>query len=315
MLDTDTSLNPAKFRDPDRTAKGEKRAVVALTRLRTLWFNTGSLCNLTCDRCYIESSPKNDRLAYLSLNEVRTYLDEIDTEGLPVEEIGFTGGEPFMNPALCDMLELSLARGFRCLVLTNAMKPLHKVRDHLVDLRVTYGDALTLRLSIDHYAPDKHDKLRGHGSWRRMMEVVAWLAAQGFKMTVAGRTCWDEAIPELRRGYAGLFAEMGLDVDPEDPAALVLFPEMDELQDVPEISVGCWDILGVRPESIMCAEQRMVIKRKEAAHPVVVPCTLLPYDPDFEMGTSLARAARSVKLNHPHCAKFCVLGGGSCSIA
>ena len=46
---------------------------------------------------------------------------------------------------------------------------------------------------------------------------------------------------------------------------------------------------------------------------VVVPCTLLPYDPTFEMGTTLASAAGVVKLNHPHCAKFCVLGGGSCS--
>ena len=33
----------AKFRDPLVTAKGEERAVVALTRLHTVWFNTGSL--------------------------------------------------------------------------------------------------------------------------------------------------------------------------------------------------------------------------------------------------------------------------------
>ena len=39
-------LDPLKFRDPDLTAKGERRAVVALTRLTTLWFNTGSLCQV-----------------------------------------------------------------------------------------------------------------------------------------------------------------------------------------------------------------------------------------------------------------------------
>ena len=53
-------LDPAKFRDPRLTAKGERRAWVALKRLRTLWFNTGTLCNLTCRNCYIESSPRND---------------------------------------------------------------------------------------------------------------------------------------------------------------------------------------------------------------------------------------------------------------
>ncbi|MEE8122941.1 MAG: radical SAM protein, partial [Alphaproteobacteria bacterium] len=78
-------LDPGKFQDPDVTAKGERRAVVALTRLKTLWFNTGSLCNITCHNCYMDSSPVNDRLAYLTAGEVAQYLDEIDREGLPVE--------------------------------------------------------------------------------------------------------------------------------------------------------------------------------------------------------------------------------------
>jgi len=45
----------------------------------------------------------------------------------------------------------------------------------------------------------------------------------------------------------------------------------------------------------------------------VVACTLLPYAPEFELGETLAEAERDVALNHPHCAKFCVLGGASCS--
>jgi hypothetical protein len=57
----------------------------------------------------------------------------------------------------------------------------------------------------------------------------------------------------------------------------------------------------------------MVVKRKGADSPVVVPCTLLPYDQRFELGTTIAEATRPVSLNHPHCARFCVLGGGSCS--
>jgi hypothetical protein len=31
------------------------------------------------------------------------------------------------------------------------------------------------------------------------------------------------------------------------------------------------------------------------------------------MGETLVEASRPVKLNHPHCARFCVLGGASCS--
>jgi 4Fe-4S single cluster domain len=92
-----SQLDPHKFRDPFVTVKGERRAWVALKALDTLWFNTGTLCNLTCQHCYIESSPKNDRLVYLTAAEVARYLDEIEAGGLPTSLIGFTGGEPFMN--------------------------------------------------------------------------------------------------------------------------------------------------------------------------------------------------------------------------
>src|ERR1700761_4370138 len=122
------SLDPAKFRDPFVTAKGEVRAQVTLRALETLWFNTGTLCNLTCRNCYIESSPRNDRLAYLSCAEVESFLDEIARERLPTRLIGFTGGEPFMNPEIIAMLKAVLSRGLDALVLTNAMKPLRKRR-------------------------------------------------------------------------------------------------------------------------------------------------------------------------------------------
>ncbi len=306
-------LDTLKFRDPDTTAKGEQRAVVALTQLRTLWFNTGSLCNITCKNCYMDSNPKNDRLAYLSAAEVRAYLDEISAEGWPVEEIAFTGGEPFMNPELLDMLDDALSRGYRALVLSNAMKPMLHKRTGLLDITKRHGDALTIRVSIDHYTRKGHEEIRGKNTWLPMIEGLRWLAENDFGLAVAGRTVWHEDEDLARAGYAELFAREGIAIDAYNPAALVLFPEMDETQDVPEITVHCWDILGVQPDSIMCATSRMVVKHKGADHPSVMPCTLLPYDTEFELGTRIADSARAVKLNHPHCARFCVLGGASCS--
>lgn len=303
----------AKFRDPDVTAKGEARASVSLAGLKTLWFNTGSLCNITCDTCYIESSPTNDRLAYISAAEVGIFLDEAGRERLPVEEIGFTGGEPFMNRDLPAMLGDALGRGYRALVLTNAMKPMHHHRGALLALRAAYGDALALRVSIDHYTREKHEELRGARAWDPMLEGLRWLAANGFNVHAAGRTIWDETETELRAGYTALFASDGIAIDADNQAALVLFPEMDPGSQVPEITVHCWDILGVRPDDMMCASSRMVLKRRDAGAPVVVPCTLLPYDRQFELGSRLSDATGAVKLNHPFCAQFCVLGGGSCT--
>ncbi|MEZ4820068.1 MAG: hypothetical protein R3A45_09305 [Bdellovibrionota bacterium] len=79
-----------KFSDPNITAKGEKRASVVLGALSTLWFNTGTLCNLSCNKCYIESSPRNDRLLYLTVEDVDVYLQEIKQHKLATQEIGFT---------------------------------------------------------------------------------------------------------------------------------------------------------------------------------------------------------------------------------
>ena len=100
---------------------------------------------------------------------------------------------------------------------------------------------------------------------------------------------------------------------PTDPVSLMLFPEMDAAADVPEITTACWGILRKSPDSLMCASARMLVKRRGAARPAVLACTLLPYDPQFELGATLAEASRPVALNHPHCAKFCVLGGAACS--
>jgi predicted phosphodiesterase/uncharacterized Fe-S cluster-containing radical SAM superfamily protein len=308
-------LDAAKFRDPLLTAKGEARASVALQALKTLWFNTGTLCNIACAHCYIESSPRNDRLSYLTAAEMRDYLDEIARDGLPTEEIGFTGGEPFMNPEILEMLEECLARGFRVLVLTNAMRPMRRLEAPLLDLRRRLGARLTIRVSLDHYTEALHEEERGEETWRPTFDGLTWLLANGFATTVAGRTLWGEPDCAMRQGFARLFAEHGIAIDAENREQLVVFPEMDAAADVPEITTACWDILHVDPAAVMCASSRMVVKHKDAARPSVVACTLLPYDQRFDLGSTLAEAAGAVSLNHPHCAKFCVLGGGACSRA
>lgn len=306
-------LDPRKFQDPRVTLDGSPRAAVGLRALDTLWFNTGTLCNIACLTCYIESSPRNDALSYLTLDEVTAYLDEIAALGLTTEEIGFTGGEPFMNAAIIPMLEASLVTGRRTLVLTNAMRPMRRFERQLIDLKDRYGEALILRVSLDHYTRAVHEAERGADTWAPALSGLAWLGENGFSIAIAGRRLGDESEDAARAGYAALFADLGFTFDVNDPSRLVLFPEMDATRDVPEITEACWGILKLSPDSVMCASSRMVVKRKGAARPAVVACTLTPYDRQFELGGTLSEALGTVPLNHPHCARFCVLGGASCS--
>ncbi|HEU0098938.1 MAG TPA: radical SAM protein [Allosphingosinicella sp.] len=297
-------LDPAKFRDPSVTAKGEPRARVALGRLDTLWVNTGTLCNLACKSCYIESSPTNDALVYPALAEILPYLDE--AAALGTREIGFTGGEPFMNREAAAMIAEALQRGFEVLVLTNAMRPMRRFEAALEALP---RERLTFRVSLDHHGPAVHEAERGAGTWAKALDGLRWLERSGFRTAIAGRQLPGESLEEARLGYAALCRGEGLAA----AGGLVLFPAMDAAADVPEITAACWDLLNVSPSAMMCASSRMVVKARGARRPQVVACTLLPYDPQFALGPTLADAAGEVALNHPHCARFCVLGGATCS--
>jgi hypothetical protein len=302
-----------RFVDRFTTADGSIRASVPLTSLDTLWFNTGTLCNLSCINCYIESSPTNDALAYLKAQDVRQYLDEIARSELPTREIGFTGGEPFMNPEILDMLELTLGAGLNVLVLTNAMRPMMRWGERLTEIANRFPGQLTLRVSLDHHTQQLHDAERGAGAWAKASTGLLWLRDHGFRIAVAGRRVAGESEASARAAYAALFERNRLNVNTQDPGQLVLFPEMEPLAAVPEISEGCWGTLRRSPAEMMCATSRMVVRRKGAQAPAVLACTLIPYDGQFELGPTLAEAAVAVQLNHPFCAQFCVLGGASCS--
>ena len=311
----DAPANAGKFIDPARTADGSARATVALSHPETLWFNTGTLCNITCAHCYIESSPTNDALVYLSAAEVEDYLGQIEARGWPVREIGFTGGEPFMNPEVIAMLRAALSRGYEVLMLTNAMRPMMRraMREGIAALEAEFPGRMTFRVSLDDFSAQNHDAERGAGSFAVALEGMKWLRDTGVRMAVAGRVALGSGEAGARAGFARLFARHNFRIDAQHPGETVLFPEMDLAVEVPEITTACWGILGKSPDDVMCASSRMVVKRKGAARPAVLACTLLAYDEAFELGATLEEAERDVALNHPHCAKFCVLGGASCS--
>ena len=308
-------IDPEKFKNPSITAKGEKRASVFFKKFDTLWFNSGSLCNIECANCYIQSSPTADHFVYLTPDDMGPYLDEIDELGYGAIEIAFTGGEPYLNPHMIRLSEMALERGHDLLVLTNAMKPMMRprVQKGLLDLKSRFPGKMTLRVSLDHFSQEGHDQERGDGSFAIGLKGMAWLTENDFTLNIAGRSMFSENEENARAGYAKLIADEGWNIDAADSAATILFPEMDENIDVPEISVACWGILDVHPDSMMCSSSRMVVKRKGEDTPAVLACTLLWDDPQFETGKTLKESLGPVKLNHPHCSKFCVLGGASCS--
>jgi predicted phosphodiesterase len=282
-------------------------ATVAFEQLETFWVNTGTRCNLACEGCYIESSPRNDSLAYFRRSDLAALLA---TAPPTLATVGFTGGEPFLNPDLPAMLDDVLARGLSALVLTNAMRPMRRHEAALTRLRRDHGTRLALRVSLDHFTPDGHEALRGPGSFAPALSGLAWLAAEGFSPSVAARLPAGEDAEAWRENFAALFAVHGLPIDATDPASVVLFPELhgEPPPAIPEPAYRALVASGIKP---MCATSRMAILPRDGT-PTLAACTLLP---DRRMGSTLAEAAAPITLDHPHCARFCLYGAASCAPA
>lgn len=302
-----------KFENPSITAKGEQRASVKLTQLDTLWFNTGTQCNLSCVNCYIESSPTNNSLVYITIDDVKPYLDEIKNDNLGTKKISFTGGEPFINPHMIDILELCLGNDHEVLVLTNAFNILKRHQEKLLKLKKRYPNRLKLRISLDHYTQKMHERERGVGTFDKTLLQMKWLYDHDFDISIAGRALLGEETKVALAGYQSLLDHYEIGLSLKDSEKIVVFPEMDKIPDVPEITIDCWDILNKTPDMIMCSSERMVVKRKGEESTKVLACTLLAYDKQFELGENLKESKKNVKLNHPWCAQFCVLGAASCS--
>ena len=211
-------IDPAKFKNPDLTALGEARASVALSALETLWINTGTLCNITCANCYIESARRMTGWSISICADAVSLFDEIATLKLGTREIGFTGGEPFMNPDMLAMMEAALARGHDVLVLTNAMQPMQrlKIKTGLVDLNERFPGRITLRVSLDHYTKALHEAERGPDTWDKAVAGIDWLQRSRLPDRHRRAHLLGRDDDDIRTGYGDLIAVRGWPIDPAD---------------------------------------------------------------------------------------------------
>jgi sulfatase maturation enzyme AslB (radical SAM superfamily) len=245
------------------------------------------------------------------VEDIEPYLEEIAELNLPTRLIGLTGGEPFLNPNIMDIINRTLDLGFEVLVLTNAYRIIQRHREALLDVRRRYGDRIQIRVSLDHYTPEVHDKERGEGTFNRTLLQIKWLYENGFNVSIASRSLKDESKKQSLEGHKNLLDSHNISLDLQNK--IVIFPEMQSGRDVPEITTRCWELLDVKPEAQMCASERMIVKRKGESQPVVMPCTLIAYEEKFVLGKTLKESGKEVYLNHRFCSEFCVLGGASCS--
>jgi diadenosine tetraphosphatase ApaH/serine/threonine PP2A family protein phosphatase len=168
-----------------------------------LWVYSNFHCNLACSYCAVASSPAARRRS-IGLERFRELVDEAVEQGF--EELYVTGGEPFVEPHMVDMLEYASDR-LPTVVLTNAMLFTGRRRQDLG--RLAGRPRLVLQTSLDGARPETHDRFRGAGSWAKAIGGIEVGRALGLPMRAAmtETEANGDEVEELRALLEGLGIE------------------------------------------------------------------------------------------------------------
>jgi molybdenum cofactor biosynthesis enzyme MoaA len=277
------------------TESGEYPFVPFLA-LDTLWFQVaGTICNLQCTHCFVSCSPSNHSLGMLSLEEVRRRL--VEASALGVREYYFTGGEPFLNPALLPMLEETLRQGPATVLTNGVLLPPDRCRQ-LREIADASEYSLDIRISIDGYDADSNDPIRGAGTFERILGGIRNLSAAGMNPVITvTEACDGAASAQGRERFLSWMREVGL----ARPRLKVLSlfrigAEERRLRPyAPSENLRGRALTAAEGEALQCSSCRMVTSRGVAVCPILVE------EPGALMGASLAETLRPFELRYGAC--------------
>jgi molybdenum cofactor biosynthesis enzyme MoaA len=269
---------------------------VPFAALDTLWFQVaGTLCNLKCTHCFISCSPTNHSHEMLTLEEVRERLQEAIPLG--VREYYFTGGEPFMAPDILAMIEESLRQG-PVSVLTNGLLLTPERCRKLKAISDASEYSFDVRISIDGYAPEVNDPIRGAGTFEKILVGIHNLAQAGLNPVVTvTEACGEAASAEGRAAFLDWMRSIGL----SRPRLKILSLFRIGAEEQRLRAYESWESLkgraltGEEAEKLQCSSCRMVTSRG------VYVCPILIDEPEARMGGRLAETLRPFPLRYNAC--------------
>ena len=127
-------------------------------------------CQLNCKHCYNQNNVRKNK--FVSLHEIKNYYNKImslkgylKTYDTNNGKVTITGGEPFLNEELKEIINYFFQLGYRTLILTNGLIYKEEITDTLLKTNST------LQISIDGMK-DKHNYIRGNGTFEKTVENI-----------------------------------------------------------------------------------------------------------------------------------------------
>jgi organic radical activating enzyme len=263
-------------------------------RLTALWIQlTGTWCNLECTHCLNASGPREPRLQPLDGETARRVI--ADAERLGVNEIYFTGGEPFLHKDILALLRLSLASA-PTTVLTNGTVITETMADALAALARAAIYSLEIRVSLDDVDADLNDRIRGPGAWAKAVRAVRLLNERDLVPIVTATEILDAEHHDATSMYQR-FRDFLVTQGVTKPRVKIL----------PVFAVGRLEgrdgdrltedtLEGFDRTQLQCAETRVI------ASDGVYACPILAGQPGARLSAgSLEASFRSAPLYHPAC--------------
>jgi len=129
-------------------------------------------CNLGCRHC-LSADLRRGSLGELDHRRCEALIDEL--AAIPVFQINFGGGEPFLRPDFMDILRYAQRKGIVTCVSTNGTLLTPSLVDELAGMELLF-----LQVSVDGASPATNDAIRGEGTFDRILEGVSLLAERSF---------------------------------------------------------------------------------------------------------------------------------------
>lgn len=286
-------------------ASSSSAPLVELRSLDTLWFQvSGTVCNLACTHCFVSSSPTNHTHEAMTLAEIEPYLEE--GAALGVKEYYFTGGEPFLNPEMEQILEKTLLYGPATVLTNGLLLGIDRAR-RLSAMALAARYSLDFRVSLDGYSAETNDPIRGEGTFARILDGISNLVSAGLNPVITVTEVYgDHGSVEGKDKFFLLLEGLGvrkprlkmlpvfrIGAEAERTGA---YESWQRLRD--SDNPGSWDHL-------QCSSCRMVTDQG------VWVCPILVNEPEGKMGERLADTLDAFPMSHSAC-WTCHVYGVSC---
>jgi MoaA/NifB/PqqE/SkfB family radical SAM enzyme len=143
-----------------------------------VWLYSNYHCNLACSYCLTESAPD---VAKRRLGGERMVGLAREATELGFSEIGVTGGEPFLEPDMPEVVA-RLAEIAPVVVLTNGTLFTGRRLERMAPLA---GRNVRIQISLDSSDPVENDTMRGPENFRKVVQAIPRLIEMGIKVRIA----------------------------------------------------------------------------------------------------------------------------------